>query len=553
MSTTRLIPAILLATGVLLFGGAAHAQSDDAVAVLGAGGVENLDVFDLAQEPTRVIRLGTRKILPDDVGPARVSDFAILPDGSHLLADVDGRGAVVTTPGGDALRWVLDEQQRFTNVDSVAVGSYFAPGEPSQLIVGDTASSSVTIRSVSQQNVAWFESVRLTASRGDVVQVIAMPDNRIAFAVRWPSIGVSGIEVRNVADAMDSGSSFVSAAHAEASDSAIVVPELDGLVDLMGLPDGRLLVTTRFAISILSPQGEVIDSFGTGEFEAVHGELSSGRWLPTGRIAFTTFQPGEWVRPHTNHRVHWLDPQARMIVATSEALTRAPARLDSLAGHGGTGTFGFDGGLDEIQQGDPTAVSLVRLELSPQEVEVGERLTARATVQNDGEFPVGLSNLVVRGSAGECGADLQRDFAFATAQSVALASGQAFTVIDEQLIDSRVALGRWCVFVEAQDQTGTWHMIGEPTPLTVVEASGESDSVIEVTPLPFGAMGDAGFDTGPDAGDAGGSPLVNEGCCATANGRSGASSPWLVVIALMFIARTRRFFGSLWAADRARR
>jgi hypothetical protein len=546
MVSTRFGVAMLLAAGVFLTAATTTAQSDDAVIVLGAGGVDSVDVFDVAQEPTRVVRLGSRRILPEEIGPARVSDIAILPDGSHLLGDVDGRGAVVTTPSADGFRWVLDEQQRFADVDSVAVGSYFAPGEPSLVLIGDSASSNVTIRSAGQETVAWFESVRLTTSRGDVLQVIAMPDNIIAFAVHWPVIGVWGIELRDVADVMDNGTTLLSADHAEAPGAATIVGELDGMVDLMGLPDGNLLVTTRHVVVILSPEGEVVDSFPTGEFGAVQGELSSARLLASGHIALSTFQPGEWVRPHTNHRVHWLDPETRTIIATSEALPRAPLRLDSLAGHGGTGTFGFDGGLGEIQQGDPTAVSLVRLDVSPAEVRVGERLTTRATIQNDGEFPVGLSNVVVRGSVGECGGDLQRDFEFAAAQSVALGSGQAFTVIGEEPIDSRIALGTWCAFVEGQDQTGTWYPYGDPTEFEVVERSGDSDSTIDVTPLPTGEP-DVGVDAG-DGGlaDTGAAPPPKEGCCATVDSARD-SLPWLVLMFALMVFRRP------WARGRARR
>lgn len=534
--------ALSLLLGLVVWGasGAGFAQSSDAVAVLSVGGVDSVNVFDVVRDPEpRAIRLGSRRVLPVTVGPARITDIKILPDGSALLADVNGRGAAISSPDGTELTFELDPLMRYLDVDAVSVASYFAPGTPSLLLVGDSAASAVTIRGASSGDVVWFRSLRLATSPAEIVQTIVMPDNRIAIALEYTFLGVSGVEVVST-DGLEPLATFVSEEHAERPANAIIIPELDIVRDLMGLENGNLLVTTRHDVLELTLDGTIARRFSVGDYPELNGELASSRQLPSGDLAVATFEPGEWVRPHNNHRVHWLHRETGALVATSEPLTRAPLRVEPLAGTGGTGTFGFDGGLDEIQQGNPEEVSLVDLRAVPEAAEVGGTLTVQATVANDGAFPVGLATLVIRGSAGDCGSELQDDFDFARRDSVAIAAGQTYFLLEDVPIDAQFGLGAWCLYVEGQDREGVWRQYGEALQIEIVEATGGPDSEIVVTPLPFGPDIDAGIDAdvGPDVGMED-EWVPKKGCCSTTSSKSSTGAWMFLLVALIAAARRR--------------
>ena len=541
----------LISLIVLIVTSAAHpvalAQSDDAVVVLGVGGVDTVAMFDVAREPEpRSIRLGTQRILPVELGPATIADIKILPDGSALLADVGGRGAAITSPDGATLTFELDPLRRYLNVDSVSVATYFAPGTPSLILVGDSSSSSVSIRGAESGDIAWFRSMRLATSPATIVQAITMPGNRVAIAVEWPFIGVWGIEVATT-DTGELVASFVSEIHGEAAADAVVIPEIELLRELVGLPNGNLLVTTAHDVLEIALDGSIVARFSIGDYAEMNGELASARRLASGDIAVATFQPGEWVRPHTNHRVHWLDGQTGALFATSEALTRAPLRVEPAAGSGGTGTFGFDGGLDQIQQGDPTAISLAALDAEPLKVAVGATLRTSATITNHGEFPVGLATLVIRGSVGACTDEPQDDFDFATRSSVALQPMGSFSLTDRVAIDARFGVGPWCLYVEGLDRQSVWRQYGESLEIEVVEATDGPQSVIEVTPLPFGTASDVGVDADPDAGAGLEHDWVaKKGCCATATTRP--FHPLLVLGVLVVLGWRRRTVSRIGAS-----
>lgn len=519
---------------------AVHAQSDDAAVVVYHGGIDSVEVFDLtAAQPRAVTRLGERRILPASVGPARVSDLKILPDGSHLLGDVDGRGAAITDPTGQMLRYVLDEQQRLSGIDAVTVGAYFAPGEPSLLVTGDSTSSNVTIRDTSQESTVWFIQTRIATSRGEVAQVAVMPDNMIAMAINWPDVGVYGIRIRDTSGPVNEGIEISSGMHVETPPDAVIVPELDVLRDLMVLEDGRLLVTTRFAMVLLNADGTLDELLDIGAYPAISGQLASARALPSGLWAITTFEAGEWIQPHPNHRLHWYDPELDEVVASSPPLSRAPLRVEAAGGTGGTNTVGFDAGLDLIQQGDPTTIELVSL-IVPPTANIGSFLSTRGIVQNTGVLPVGLSTLAIRGAPGSCTPSPAADVDLAVATSVAVNPGAQYSWLGDVFLDNSFALGTWCAFVQGRDQQNMLRSYGEPIEFEINPATSETGSTIDVTPLPFNTgPEDMGFDGG-DAGDAGDVGPPDKGCCATMSAKARGPTLLPTLIALMLLGRRRR-------------
>ncbi len=533
----RKFSALLTFTAVTFGAALAAAQSADAVVVLGSGGVERVAAFDIARQPeVRAINLGTRRVVPAEVGPVEIGDIKILRDGSYLLSDVSGRGVVVTRADGSEFTLVYDPTGQFQRVSAASVASYFSVGEPSLLLMADP--SGVAIRRASTQTVSWFRPLSIASSTARVVQVIAMPDNVVAVALNWPSAGVSAVQLGSSLE-VEPFAEFESAEHLESSDQAIVVPELDGLRDLQGLANGNLLVTTRYAVLELTQSGEVVGEWAAADYPAMNGELASARMLASGLVAVATFEPGEWVRPHTNHRVHWIDPADAALVATSESLLTAPTRVEGLTSTGGTGTVGFDAGLTVLEQGDPEDVELADLAVDPAAVEVGDELIVTATVRNAGAGPVALSRIVVRGSRGPCQPGDQDDYDFAVEESVALGADQSIVVQSEQVVDARFGLGTWCAYVETLDQMGVWRSVGEGLEFEVVEADDSTGSVIDVTPLPYNLGRDFGFEVDMDAGDAGRADefVPKKGCCATSRGAPTSAILFWLVLVLMVARR----------------
>ncbi len=539
---TTLVTSIILAG--MSISGSAWAQSEDAVAVLYNGGVSSVEVFDLTvAEPREAVRLGDRRVVPAALGAVRIADIKVLPDGSHLLADVDGRGAVVTSADGSEIRWELDPLQRLVDMDCASVGSYFAAGEPSLVVSGDSASSNVTVRSTSQNATVWFDTVRLTTSRGFVPQVAVLPNNEVAIAVNWPDAGIYGIRIRDTSGPVGSGREILNSTHAEARADAVIVPQLDSIRDLMVLEDGRMLVTLRFAMLILGADGRFDSLIDIGSLPEVSGELASVRVLSGGLWAIASFQPGQWIQPHVNHRVHWYDPASGTVVASSEPLRRAPLRVEAQAGTGGTNTVGFDGGLDLIQQGDPTAIELVSLVIGSAS-RIGTTLNARGTIRNAGPLPVGLASLAIRATPGTCVPNPQPVAELALAMSVAVNAGQQFALVGETFLDASYALGDWCAFVQGRDQQGVLRNYGEPVGFEIIESTSGNGSIIDVRPLPFntGPDGDMGGDAG-DGGDVGVDPPPDKGCCATVGSKSDTPFPGLFAL----------LSALLWGRGRARR
>ena len=518
----------------------AWAQSDDAVVVLYNGGVEAVDVFDLTSaDPPAAIRFGERRIVPEDLGPVRVSDIKILPDGAYLIGDVDARGAAVVDPSGSEFRWVMDPLRRLTNIDSASVGSYFAPGEPSLVATGDSASSNATLISTSQSVTTWFTTLNLPTSAAAVPQVVVMPDNRIAVAINWQQAAVSAIRIKRVDDPGDIGEEIASADYLELPSDAVVVPEIDRLRDLQVLQDGRFLVTAPRALVVLAADGTLSSLIDLGDLPEVSGELASVRATNSGRWAIASFEPGQWVQPHTNHRIHWFDPDMGVVVATSEPLPRAPLRVEPLEGNGGTGTVGFDAGLDLILQADPTAVALEEL-FVPDQAAVGTNLGVTATVRNTGSVPLGFERLTVRAAPGSCPLNEPGQVELAVATSAAIPAGSIFRWVGSSFVDASYEVGPWCAFVEALDQLGTARRVGEVLSFEITEAQTGSNSIVDVRPIDLnpGPETDAGGDGG-DAGDPDTQPPDDKGCCATISTQR-TSSPYLVVALLLLIARTGR-------------
>ncbi len=526
---------IILFSIILLSSSVLFAQSN-AVVVLPFGGVQTLPVRSLDSN-NEVISLGNRRVVPsaEDV---RISDIKILPDGSHLLADISGRGFAVTDPDGN-YRYQFSTPNTIPSIKTVSVGTYFSPGQPSILAIADSSSQVALLRDNSSGQVSWGQSVRQGESQADIVQIVVQPENLVSVAANYPTIGLSIIDTYLVSQQGQPPTRFANVQLAGQPVNTIVIPGLDQIRELMVLEDGSYLVTTRVNLVLLSSAGLLLWTISIGDLPDVGGEFSAARMLPSGLIAVTTYEPGEWTRPHFNHRVHWVDPTDQTLVASSDVFSAAPIRVEPLMGHGGTGTSGFEAGLNEIGKGDFEKISVNRLAVDPIEIEVGDRLTYGVTLLNSDTFSVALKEVTLNGYPGAC-TSLGDVRALANARSVALGPDATYILSGEVLIDNTFELGTWCAKVEIENALGQKRTLEEEVEFSILKRKSETTSTVEIDDLPFR---EGPVDFGGDAADMGELSIniapETGGCCATTSAKDGSLTLLFLIVGLIFIRRKK--------------
>ncbi len=528
----------ILFSVILLSSSFAFAQSN-AVVVVPFGGLQSVPVRTLDLN-NQVVSLGNRRVVPngEDV---RISDLKILPDGSHLMADVNGRGFALSDQDGN-YRYEFQVPNTISSIKSVSVGSYFSPGQPSILAIADSSSQVALLRDTSSDQVGWGQSLRQGDSQADIVQIVVQPENKISIAANYPTLGLSIVETYRVDEQGQSPKRFSNVALAGQPVDTTIVPGLEQIRELMLLEDGSYLITTHVNLISLSHEGVLLWNISIGDLDNVGGEFSAARKLQSGLIAVTTYEPGEWTRPHFNHRVHWIDPQTQSLVASSAVFSAAPIRVEPLAGHGGTGSFGFEAGLNEIGEGDFSEVSVKQLNLAPIEVEVGDRLGFAVTLLNTDTFSVALKNVNLKAAPGTC--PVQGDSrVLGNATSIALGPDATYVLNSDILIDNTFELGTWCAVVEIENAFGQKRTLEKNLEFSILTRKSESSSTVEIDELPFreGPVDFGNMDVGNDAADLGtGVTPISSGCCATTSTRKGPFGLiFLIVSFLVFFQRRK--------------
>jgi hypothetical protein len=540
--TGMLLAATLVAGPTELF-----AQSADATAVLSFGGVTTVDLYDLDETETTIRSLGTKVIVDQTIGAVEVDDIKILSNGSQLLANAGNRGAIVTDSDG-ALVSQFPPSDRFEDIESASVATYVAVGEPAQVLVTDAGTSLLFIKERNSNRLLWSESLLLSRTRASFVQAIILPENRAAAATNWRNLGISGIDVF-VVEFDGDWLRYASQDHIEHPRRTIIVPALDELRDLMGLAAGGFLVTTRFAVFEMDQDGNIVWSVDITDHDEVQGEFATARMLPSGNFVAATYQPGEWLRTHPNHRLHWFRPQGEALIASSGALSRAPRRVEPLGGHGGTGTNEFEAGLSELSEGDPRAIGLTGpITFGGQEFTRGDEIRPLASVQNEDDGPVALRRLEILASAGQCDEITSTDRVLASSEAIALSPGGGTTIESTLLVDDGFDFGSWCAWLDIESLSGERFQVGEPSTFEIVERS-TTGGPVTVTPLDINGPRDAGSEMGETL-----EVVVvtdpEEGCnCRVSRGRSKAPSALVVfglLIALCCRSRQRSVSLSGW-------
>ncbi|QDG53975.1 hypothetical protein FIV42_25500 [Persicimonas caeni] len=506
---------------------ASTAAAEDGVAIIPNGGATEARVFDLdtSQADIRVRDRGRRQLVSDALGPVAIRDLKILPDDANLLSDVDGRGIAITETDGSFSYSFASATER-PRVTSASVTAYAGLGAPTRVLVTDSNRSLAFVVDPQNDEWVWQQSFAMPGARATFAQAIALPSQRAAFGINWTALGLSAVDVYTVQSGEPTTiiRRLASAQHPDPPPETVIVPELAELRDLMGLPNGNLLVTTRFGLSEITTEGDVVWKVDIGESAELRGEFATARLVPSGRIAVATFEPGVWTSPHEHHRVHWLsaselESERIEVLASTDALEAAPARIEVADGHGGSGTFGYRPGLDAVGSGELSDLEMARdLAFNAAEYAHGDWMFASALLENTGTDTVTVSQASILATPGACGASTQAPRAIVEATALEIGAGETFELQDSLEIDDSFTLGRWCAKVVLQDVAGNTVELGTPGTFDVVEDTGGGSSTVIVRDLGHWSAdaADVGVDMG--VGDAGQDP--EPGCACSASGRS---------------------------------
>lgn len=522
------------------------ADADDAVAILPHGGVTEAPVYELEDgDPPTVERASPQALLDDSIGASVVRDLKLLPDTGNLLSDVNGRGVVLSDADG-VPRHVFDEGGEAGRVDAASVLAYASASQPAHVLIGDTEGARAAVVDPRDGETAWETSFALSGGVPEFKEVIALPGERAAIAASWPAMGLSAIDLFTVEAGRprDRLRRLASAEGDASSDDIepIVVEQLDGLRDVVGLADGNLLVTTRSRILELTQNGGVVWSVEIGDADRMHGEFAAAVPLDSDRVAVATFEPGRWVDMHTNHRVHWLsraDLEVERLepIASTPALDFAPATIDRANGHGASGTVGYEPGL-EPNEGDLGALELRDdLTLNADRLKQGDTLWARANLRYTGQEALRVRRAVIRAHPGACDEAFNDEDGRALVEENGLVfeEGQTYDLLGERAVDEEAfSAGRWCATVWAETNDGGRERLSGAAEFEIVEPSGEGS--VDRRDLDYRRPGEE-----PGSQD---SPSPFGDGCGCASTDASAPAEVLIFCALVGAWRLRRRYSS---------
>jgi MYXO-CTERM domain-containing protein len=464
MRTSSSCAAALL-IAALLCPLSASALGDDAVYVLPYGGVEALWTLDLDEQGAqpRALDLGAERIRDAADGPTTITDVKPLPDGALLLTDVGGQGVLWLSADRTQTQLLYKAPSpALFPLAAASVVRYGPSGLPRVLLIGDTTTSSAILYDVAEQRALWTQSAFLPSGRGFVSQIISQPDDRAWIGMWWRGEGVTGVDriTRDAAGtALMPPARIANRAHDGAPSALTVLDTLDEVRDLQGLPDGGVLITGRFIIIRVNANGTARWQLPILDQPGLAGELASARLLPSGKLAVATLEPGEWTRPHPNHRVHWLvEPAAdgpTTLLASSGPLVAAPRHIEPAIG-GGTGTLGWSGPPDEEQPADLALLALdPALASSPASLKQGDWLTLVAGLRSLDGASVAVERAQLKAARSEdCGALAGLPTRTLSERvDTTIAPGAPLDLGGMLRLDEGWQPGAWCLFIEVSAGT----------------------------------------------------------------------------------------------------
>lgn len=522
------------------------------VYVLEHGGVEVLQVLSPQRTgDQRSIARGTTRIRQSLVQAQTVEDLRVLSDGLLLLSGLGQKIVATVDP------MTLDTQTLYTassplsRIDTIAVASTSAFGTPQRLLIGDAGIGVVSIEDVLLNKTVWAQRFFMPGGQSDFAETIVLPGEVIVVATTWTGIDIYSIDVVRINDPAPMNTTrLTNAPNPNHPPQTIILPDLGPLRDIFAIDEERLIVTTRFEIFEINLQGDIAWRIRASDDLELGGEFAGARMTPNGGLAVATFEPGFWVQPHPNHRVHWydLDTPSPTRTLSSGALTRAPKRITPVGFVGASGTFNRAGGIEGALDGEVSDLvisdgpTLSSTQVSPSDV-----LRLGLTLTNERERNVALQKVGLFATQGAmCGASGQPTRALYDQGPTIIAPMEQLVISSTVTFetDQPLSTGTWCIQARAQDTQGQWKSFEPTIQLDVLEVGMKPKEQVPKEDLRLSNedmsadLGDMPLDQGSSNG--GTDPQEGCGCVST---HSSPSVPWgtlLILGGLIGVCRRRQ-------------
>lgn len=510
-----------------------RAAAESELYVLTAGGTDHLEVMTV-DDPTgdepAIADSGTLDLQLQDRDLATYTDLVVWPGGSLLLADGSGSGAIVFDSDGHQTDQLFDHDT-YPAPAGLVVASFVDPDLPSSLLVADAGGEVLLFDPVDEAFTFSF-SPDGADPPPEPARAVALPDDRAAVAVRRPATDSSTIEIVDL-DEADATTVATSRADADAPH----IEGLDPVRSLMADTDDRLLVTSRDQVAIVDDDGELDWRYAVGQAGQLGGQLEAALWLESGLVVAATRQPGLFNQPHTNHRLHLLDPEADdSYLTSSPPLQAAPLQLDTIDGHGGTGTLGYDAGASEpTTPADELTVTGVPT-VEPDSVALDATAELSLELTNDTDHPVSLRRLELSAVSAPCDADDRHEAPatdwWADPDPDDIAPDSSLQIDGTSLVAEQLGVGLWCGQFFVVDADGHRHGVDGDIDIEILPPEQGPGSPVESDDLT--GFDDAGLPTDFRPDD------QTEGCGCRSSASPLPGSVAVVVAMLVLLSALRR-------------
>lgn len=446
----------------------AHAQEPGAsIYVVHHGGIVDLPRFDLVFEPNAKVRpAGALHITSEEKGALVITDAWVLPNTTLLLAGrLDQEGIGIFDPASKTHTLIYKNISQNIDIQSATISSYTSPGAPLYMLWSNSMSSSIHLHDTRKEEEIWAQSLFLASSAARISQAISMPGGKIAVAANWTNLGMYGVEILTLhatTGIPQPSTRIANMTHPDQPEETYIIEDLGPMRELMALDVDTLLITTQFTVYAITLQGDILWSIRTSDFNTLGGEFAGARKTPSGHIVAATFEPGVWTSPHHNHRVHYFDtslPDGPKLIASSDVLGRAPRRVLSVDGTGGTGTFEWHGIDTQIGEGTLSQLQIASsLSINDTVFDAQDELTGTVTLRNTKEQPVSIKRFVLTAiKSATCLASGEPDLILFEDKDIVV-PGQGTTTLSGQtvLLGKTFTPGNWCVSPAVQGDDGVW-------------------------------------------------------------------------------------------------